>query len=338
MVVLEVAIVSNYEWSEKQIEAAIKKGRKRSQEDWLGVAVFKVGDTRDVNKKKAKAPDYRQLMKILVVEGYAVGNGKSSENPHFKIRFDSSKQKSGKESYSWLLMEAHNFPPLEVLPPSKFSRYLQRELTFEDLYSYLELRQRWLFIVLSLMMYRDTGRLEVTPVAEQIFNKHEEESFLALVREIDCMCKAVKIGWEYIKAKNRDADYERLIVYLLKIMSSADFVTLSYPPEERVKTRMDLERLQDIAKFNKQKEALPIEHDKAEKFIAPLVNRFLLRRICFEHTDSLKSILCESHDPEVLDALSAWDDATQKSIEIIRKNLRRLVGQKTKASKSNEAG
>jgi hypothetical protein len=201
--ILEVAIVSNYIWTEKQIQAAIK--RLSHKKGWLGVAEVRSGN-------KEKAPEYRQLMSILVERGEAFGNDEFPESSSYKICFNWDKQIDLLQNLSAVqpfftpgllsnprivelplsipaaILEANDISFYDLTPES-FDRI--QEICKEPLqYSY----KLWKLELSALQSLQDTGKLKFRE-SPNWASKALLAYLLAAAHEKACMYKALRIGW-----------------------------------------------------------------------------------------------------------------------------------------------
>lgn len=206
MVGLEVAIVSEYQWTEKQIQAALK--RLSHKKGWLGVAEVRSGN-------KAKAPEYRQLMVILVKMGEAFGNDEDPESSNYKICFNWEEQidllqnlpavqpfftpglLSDPEivrlpwSIPKAVLDAFGIPFFDITLES-FERI--QEICKEQL-QYI--RKLWELELSALQSLQDTGKLKFRESPDWA-SKALLAWLLASAHEKACMYKALQIGWSDI--------------------------------------------------------------------------------------------------------------------------------------------
>lgn len=369
MVVLEVAIVSNYQWTEKQIQAAIKKGRKRSQEDWLGVAVFKVGDTRDVNKKKAIAPDYRQLMKILVGLKHAFDNELSADSPEYKICFNWEEREQylaklkRPSNYFPLDLLAHpamlDLPPKEKLNGKETAHYLDRPLTTADKAMFGLMIIRWGAIRNTLLDFSSTGKLRLEKHLEDHPDNQLKKAFIGTVAELVCRWEAISIGWPEIKDYcPKDWTPEALFIELIRMQSYADFIDACTFPEKGYKPSTLLKKLQSVSKiiqpvncFLEGSPKIPLEDPSktigedynagidevadALKAAISVLHRFPMRKYWVDRITTLRHCLIQSSDPEIKKAAVAWEKAAQVCFSggmgIVRKEKDRRTDNNIKA-------
>lgn len=193
--------MNKHSWTEKQIKAAIK--RLRHKKGWLGVA-----DVRSGNK--VKAPEYRQLMAILVEQNQAFDNSKNIESPNYKISFDwdNKDQLLPCLFFTPGLLEDPRFTqlPKEIIWDKDLeSLWLEAGFTREHIdqknnecieqWEYK--RKLWSFVILVLQNLQLKGKLEVIErpdwASKALFNW-----LIAKARMAASMYKAIEVGWSDI--------------------------------------------------------------------------------------------------------------------------------------------
>jgi hypothetical protein len=350
--------MSNFLWTEKQIQAAVK--RLRHKKGWLGVADIRSGN-------KAKATEYRQLMSILVRLNNAFDNMKNCEEPNYKICFNWEQKDQIIKS-----LEAHrsyfspgllscsamtNLPPSKLVDDSDTVRYLGRPLTEGDSEQFWRQRLRWRIMVEALRNFQDSGKLRISPEYDYFVDKHFQRNWLAILSEIALMYKALEIGWSEIKDDfPKDSTYDDVFVTFLSERSYVELIEECRLPDTRIKPAADIKRMKSITKIlpainnyysestrvdsidNSQKTFTGKDYGAdldelkdASKAIKSMGARTSVQNIWADEMNSLKNALLQSSNPEVRQAALEWEKAIQKSFLAAK----RLI-QKSCSSKDTE--
>jgi hypothetical protein len=238
--ILEVAIMSNYVWTEEQIQAAIKKGESKSQEKWLGADSFKIGKTRDINNKKAESSDYRQLMATLVQRKHAFDNNEDATSLHYKISFNWSRSNGSISSFlippDWSksiqpIYEALLGTGLKSVPPIfallRVARCLGRPLTQTDKQSAEENRALWSVIRFSIAAFQCTGELELAPSHREALGKEQSKILLLFISDLILMHEVFEKGWSEIQPFYPDRSFEEFFTELLQDYSVATLIRIA---------------------------------------------------------------------------------------------------------------
>jgi hypothetical protein len=218
--------MSNYIWAEKQIQAAAR--RLKHKKGWL-----RVSDVRSGNK--VKAPEYRQLMAILVDRNYAFDDGKNADSPNYKICFNWEKKSEFLVNNDYhFLSKILSHPKMLNLPPKEVfgvlapgvEKLLERPMDIQDTEIWGDVCITWLEIKAALHGLHKTGELKVGELSKGM-SKARSEALLAYAYEIVCMYQALEAGWNDIKriTKHQASNHIELFVDLLQEQSYITFVS-----------------------------------------------------------------------------------------------------------------
>jgi hypothetical protein len=358
--------MSNYIWTDKQIHAAIERGKKRSQEVWLGVAVFKIGKTRDINNKIAQSRDYRQLMEILVERKSAFDNKKDCEDPNFKICFNWKEKnrilesiKPDRSYFSPGLLshpDMINLPLKEVLDFPSTAQDLGRTPTDEDKMTFYKQRFRWTVIRDSLSIFQDTGKLGLRPFYESYVDKESRRILVGIVLEIACMYKAFELGWPEIKDSfPRYPSHDHLFIMMLRVRSHADFIDECCLPGTALKLYGDIKRMQSMHSvtdsiydcleqspellYQNPHEALSFfgfdskQLNNILKAAQSMADRSPAQNEWVQVATKIKTHLLQNFNPVVKNAAMEWERASHACLENAMRYFRKAIRDKTKSSK-----
>jgi hypothetical protein len=251
--------MSNYDWTENQIQAAIGRGNKRSQGDWLGVGIFNVKNKKDSQGKKADAQDYRNLMAILVDRGLACDNREAVTSGSYKISFDTeAREKLEKKPEVPRFFSAGllSSPALQKLPSDQDVFYYLSSSLVSSVYqilkpsdqnvfydhsgthvevTLLKARIRWELILDCLRVLDNTGKIALNHPCAEYLDKNDKKILLDAAEELSCMYKAFEIGWVEISHYYPTClDHNRMFELALLECSLADFVDSVDPPKIRL--------------------------------------------------------------------------------------------------------
>lgn len=348
-----------YLWTDEQINAAIKKGKKASQKDWLGTDVFRVGKVRDDQNKKAEASDIRKLMAMLVKRNLAFDNGADTSSKEYKVSFNwDSKGRLLRKTEIASFFSPYLLSSLERLQlPSDNSLIVgwDRPKHYSCL---LKTRIKWDVILGILRVLDETGKLGLDPSIDKYLDKQAKVMALSMAKQVACMYKAFEIGWDDIKAHYPVfRDHNLLFIYALREQSHADFQDCLNPPE--IKLYADKKRLDSMITILNFVAALTIKEmsgrlpnnmrellakntlfqdvlDKALKDSKALYNRSPWQKEHAERLLFILGILLKSSNPEARNA--AWDfiKANIGLVSGIQRLIRREIDSRTKANKADK--
>jgi hypothetical protein len=339
--------MSNYIWTENQIQAAIKKGKKRSQEDWLRTNIFRIGNKRDSDDNKADSSDLRMLMSLLVEREFAFDNGVDITGEDYKISFNWAE----KDRLTKKLEIPRFFSPglfawsgLSQLPPEEYLMFCQNDQKRKTAHSIV--RFRWGVIVSTLRVLDDTGKLGLDPSLEEHLDKDDKEMILGIAEEVACMYKAFEIGWDDIKVHYPNLrDHNALFVGALRERSRADFEDCVNPPS--IKIYADIKHVQNISSvfefvlnlFSKipgtwaqnlreilSENSLFQEASKLDstyKDSKALLNKSPWQKEYTEKIIFIISVLLKSPNPEVRKAALNWIKAAFNPFKVAKRLIRR---------------
>jgi hypothetical protein len=203
---LEVVIMSEYIWTEKRIHAAVK--RLSHKKGWLGVAEVRSGN-------KAKAPEYRQLMVILVKMGEAFGNDEDPESSNYKICFNWDERIDLLQNLPAVqpfftpgllsdpeIVRSPRSIPSAILDANGISMFDIMLESFERIQEICKeqlqyIRKLWELELSALQSLQDTGKLKFRESPDWA-SKALLAYLLADAHEKACMYKALQIGWSDI--------------------------------------------------------------------------------------------------------------------------------------------
>jgi hypothetical protein len=358
LLIREVATIINYFWTEKQIQAVVK--RLSHKKGWLGVK-----DVRSGNK--AKAQEYRQLMAILVEPGrnHAFHNREHPESPNYKISFDwqgkdqlLAKLKQSKSYFPLNLLSSPSMldlPPIEKLDGTETKYYLGRSPTDNDIKMFAKQHWRWIFIRDILKAFQDTRKFSLSPHFESYLEDKESKIVLLKIsHEIACMYKAFESGW--VEIKNycpEDYTHESLFVEILRMRSYADFIDDCNLPVTGIKPSADLKRMQVITKiipsmnsFFKGSPQIPLKDprktigvdynggidsvDEALRAAQSAMAKSPMQKFWTDRATKLKHILIQSSNPEIKEAALIWEEAIQDCFSNGMGLVRKIRDRRTK--------
>jgi hypothetical protein len=352
-----VAIVSNYNWTEEQFKAAMERGKKRSQEDWLDPSVFRVGNKKDDQEKKAKASDIRWLMSRLVEEGYAFDNGDSSDRG-YKISFNWAAKNELLEEW----IQPRFFSAGLLSSPALLGLLSDEKLIFKHWdwdhkarQALLMTRTVWELILSALVVLDETGVLGIAPCFESQLEEEAKENILLMANVMSCMYKALEIGWaEISKDLYKDFhNHDALFIVILEEWVHAVYMDSVYSSE--LKPYADLKRIQrmnTILQFgvdyvSKLAGKLPENMRgilSGNEVICTITGfsladpRAISRKKPWHRDLSEKLIpvflvLLKSRDPKVRKAGLDWIESLTGAAPVFLRSLRRKIDKKTKANK-----
>jgi hypothetical protein len=356
-----------YKWTEPQIQAAIKKGKKRSQEDWLGTSIFRVGNKRDDQQKKAEALDIRRLMAIVVKREptLAFDNKEDINSEAYKISFNvASKER--------LLQKTE--PPLNRIEVPRFFaagllssiRHLKLPSDQDLMIGWDELKHQrclstarleWDVILGALQVLDETGKIGLDSSIDKHVDKQAKAMILSISEQMACMYKAFEIGWDDLKVHYPNfTTHKGLFVYFLRERARADFEHLLNPQEIKIYAdNARIQKIKYIVQFvltlsEKLSGILPQNlreilgrHalykdslDRIQKDSKALYNRSPWQKEYAERLIFIIKILSKSSNPEVRKA--AWE-LIKKSLScfiVAQRLIRHEINNKTKSNRPDE--
>lgn len=346
--------MSNYVWTEEQIQAAIERGKRKSQEDWLGTSVFRIGKKRDSDNNKADSSDLRRLMSLLVERRIAFDNDVPISAGEYKISFNWDEKDRLTKQFEiprFFSPGLFSWSGLSQLPPDEDLIFFQNDQNRKTAHSIIRLK--WDLILLTLEVLDNTGELSLDPSIEEYVDKDAKEMILGIAEEVACMYKAFEIGWDDIKVHYpKIRDHNALFVGALRERSRADFEDCSNPPS--IKPSADRKRLEDInfvfsfvLEFQARHlgtwpqnllEILsknPIfqkdnKLDSAAKGSKALLNRSPWQKEYTEKNIFIISVLLKSPNPEVHSAAFDWIKAVLIPFKVAKRLIRRETETKSK--------
>ncbi len=238
--------MSNYDWTENQIKAAIGKGNRRSQEDWLGTDIFRVGNKRDPKGKKAEAQDYRNLMKMLVDRGLAFDNREIITSGDYKISFNlNAKERFFHQPETPRFFSEYFFNSFKYSPLLAEEKWFISNSDQKSLDCFEKVSLEWKVILDTLSVLDNTGHIELDPSYSQHIDKNAKDIILSTAKGFASLYKLLEIGWDELKADYPEfKSYDGLFKYILKDRAHADFEICRTPPKETIYA--DLKRIQSV--------------------------------------------------------------------------------------------
>jgi hypothetical protein len=351
--------IMNYNWTEQQIQAATEKGQKRNEEDWLSTSVFKVGNKRDNQQKKAEAADIRRLMAMLVGRDSAFDNEADVTSEKYKI------------SFNWASKE-RLLRKIDI--PRFFSPYLLSSLERLLLQSDDSLmpgwdsakrnncislaRLKWGIILEILRVLDETGAVGFIPSLDKYVDKNAKKMALCLAESIAYMYKMFEIGWDDIRVENPGfRSHDEFFLAVLREQARADFEDLLNPPQ--IKLYADIKRVQSITNIvnyvvtlvtvrlsgilpNNMRKILDknkLFQDRIDPILKEskaLYNRSPWQKEYLEKLLPIIRILLKSPKPEVRKA--AWDycKVSMNLINNVKGIIRLEIDNRTKANKTGK--
>jgi hypothetical protein len=371
-----MATMSNYLWTEDQIQAAIVKGEARVHEVWLGTNIFRIGNRRDANKKRAKSSDYRKLMAILVERNHAYPNVDDHENPIYKICFNwenrshiiNGLEESSRKYFSPGILFCSvmtDLPPKDLFNESDTVNYLGRQLTVSDSVQFFAERLRWEILVEVLRGFQDSGKFRISDKYDNVLDDDWKKIFLRTSIEVACMYKAFEIGWSEIQCYfPNTSNYDDAFATVLYIRSYTELLDNCCLPNTAIKPYSDIKRMKSIASIlpsvnsylQEKSPDVPLENplkifgedygagldavNDAHKAIESMKSKSPHSMIWAEDTTRLKHALLQSSDPKVKQAALKWEEAIQKEFLHGMQIIRRAIDRETaarKVKKSNKS-
>jgi hypothetical protein len=351
-----------YNWTEQQIQAATRRGQKKSQEDWLGTSIFRVGNKRDNQQKRAEAPDIRRLMAVLVERDSAFDNEVDVTSEEYKISFNwaSKERLLGKTDTPAIKPETPRFFAPGLLSslrglnlPSDLHLFIGRDEVKQQRCLF-DARLKWRVILDTLSILDETGEIGLDPSYIDHVDKQAKAMILGTARQVAYMYKAFEIGWDDLKVHYPNiATHKGLFVAMLRESSRADYEDLLNPSGLKIYKDNDrIQNIKNIAGFvislsKKLLEVLPENLreilsknplfqgrlDSILKESKALYNRSPWQKEYSEKLIFIIKILSKSPNPEVRKA--TWD-LIRESVGLVgvaQGIIRREINNRTKSNK-----
>jgi hypothetical protein len=247
--------MSNYIWTEKQIESAMEKFKNKL--GWLNSKDFRI------LRRNTPVQDRQNLMWILVDRKAAFDNKKSSTSPKYRISFDW--ENKGKLLADWnLLIPAKllfnplmlNLPPEEVFQDeiirAEAEALLGRPFTALDTIQWISSRSDWGSIWELLYEPQSTWASGVNKRVRSHYKalggESYEDTVFALAKEIACMYATLKAGWGEVleKVPSINPNCDEYFAHTVKVLSFTDFVSRCRGNTSMGGIHANLRRFKDI--------------------------------------------------------------------------------------------
>jgi hypothetical protein len=370
VLVLEVAIMSNYLWTEKQIMQGINRVRaKKDADGWLGTEVFRT-PTKDVQGKKADNSDYRLLMKEIVERDEAFDNKKTPDSAKYRISGNwdlrdrlLADSKPLKHFSPGVLADPTmgNLPILSAfdqLHKPKIEAMLGRPLTAQDQYIWVEAKSDWTIIYEALCNYQSTSKFKVGSYANSLGER--KKWLIKKAEEVACIYKALEVGFDEIKKTTYCPNFyvpqyflhcsydshEELFLAILRRQATCDFIIRCLHPGS-LTPLADSRKIATIDNFFPVVAQLFRPASKNENWyviqdqVTDLrrASRSLMKAMPERLQDLAtafagemyfhRGLLQYSDNPEVLNAIQKWAEASNQANAAITKGLLRKRSKKT---------
>jgi hypothetical protein len=361
--ILEVAIMSNYIWTEKQIRQGIGRAENKKDVSWLGVEVFRT-PTRDSQGNQADKSDYRQLMKIIVKRGKAFDNEKNPDSSEYKISCkwdlknqllaDSKPQKyfSPEVLANSIMGDLPNRPSLATV-----QKILGRPLTIQDQTIWIETKADWTIIYEALCSYQSNGKFKVGAYGNSLGDRMKW--LMRRAEEVSCMYRVLKMGFLEIAQttccpyfevpqyflKFAYSSYDELFLAILSRQANFDFICRCLHPGS-LTPLADSRHTAIIDNFSPVVSQLlqPVSENEDWSYIEQQVDNFrtasrLLKKSIPQRLQDLayvvgpelsfyRNLLRNSQNPKILEAIQRWDEASSRASLGITKGLLRNQSKK----------
>jgi hypothetical protein len=253
--------MSNYIWTEKQIEKVSSKCK--GETGWLNSSRFRYFH------RNATAQDCRNLMKILVDRSDAFDNRVSSTSNKYRISFDwENKEKFllDCESPQHFVPAKLLFTPIMVnLPPkdvfeseviaAEIKDLVGRPLTNSDIRLWLQVKSDWGRVWELLYNQKFSGVLVMekrvrsrTKTFEEKLKKDRDNIIIALTKELTCMYSTLKLGWNEVldKAPDINPNCDEYFTLTVRLLSIVDFVSRCRHDIRPIAAHANLRRIKTI--------------------------------------------------------------------------------------------